>query len=159
MLGLIERCALKKEIEKAKERGEKKKMKSSILWSAPLTRDARTQSSKQLWVFGCFDQIIPSPCALLVENVFLVKSCVCLGFDFFQSKQMTVASSLANAAFQSIVSPGCPREQLHRCVKTAEPLLRNPDYVVPSTTTDVMIHCRSLFPQDKFFDYHFLVFG
>lgn len=57
---------------------------------------------------------------------------------------MTVHNSVATVAFQSIVSHGCQRDQLHRCVKTAEPLLRNPDYVVPSTISDVSTHCRSL---------------
>ncbi|KAI9556386.1 hypothetical protein GHT06_018960 [Daphnia sinensis] len=53
-----------------------------------------------------------------------------------------VHNSAATVAFQSIVSHGCQRDQLHRCVKTAEPLLRNPDYVVPSTISDVSTHCR-----------------
>ncbi|XP_046456766.1 uncharacterized protein LOC124203915 [Daphnia pulex] len=53
-----------------------------------------------------------------------------------------VHNSLATVAFQSIVSHGCQRDQLHRCVKTAEPLLRNPDYVVPATLSDVSTHCR-----------------
>lgn len=44
------------------------------------------------------------------------------------------------------MSHGCPRDQLHRCVKTAEPLLRNPDYVFPSTTGDVAIVCRYRLP-------------
>lgn len=57
---------------------------------------------------------------------------------------MTVHNSAATVAFQSIVSHGCQRDQLHRCVKTAEPLLRNPDYVVPSTISDVSTHCRLL---------------
>ena len=60
---------------------------------------------------------------------------------------MTVHGALASVSgsFQSVVTHGCARDQLHRCVKTAEPLLRNPDYVVPSTTADVAIHCRSVY--------------
>jgi len=38
---------------------------------------------------------------------------------------------------------GCPREALNRCVKMAEPLLHNIDFVFPSRAQDVAIVCRT----------------
>lgn len=148
-LGLIDRCALKKESEGERKR-RKKKMKSCFFFLfygelSWLEMHAHCQVSNFRFLDVSIKLFHPhARCSLKLS---FYSNYVCLGFDFFQSIQMTVTSSLASVAFQSMVSPGCPREQLHRCVKTAEPLLRNPDYVVPSTTTDVMIHCRSLFPQ------------
>ena len=83
-----------------------------------------------------------SPCP---PNLLLFLICFCC-FLFYIL--MPVHNSLATVAFQSIVSHGCQRDQLHRCVKTAEPLLRNPDYVVPATLSDVSTHCRSLHSAD-----------
>ena len=40
---------------------------------------------------------------------------------------------------------GCPREALHRCVKMAEPLMHNIDFVFPSRTQDVATVCRSIY--------------
>ena len=82
----------------------------------------------------------------LSPNLLLFLICFCC--FFFYPILMTVHNSLATVAFQSIVSHGCQRDQLHRCVKTAEPLLRNPDYVVPATLSDVSTHCRSLHSAD-----------
>lgn len=76
-------------------------------------------------------------------------------FVVFGRILMTVHNSVATVAFQSIVSHGCQRDQLHRCVKTAEPLLRNPDYVVPSTISDVSTHCRSLHWKARIVFHHF----
>lgn len=59
---------------------------------------------------------------------------------------MTESSAAAEPqqqSHQSIVSHGpCPKDQLHRCVRMAEPLLRNPDYVFPSNVDDVATVCR-----------------
>lgn len=87
-----------------------------------------------------FYSLYAVPKSIAVFDLFL--------FFFFYPILMTVHNSLATVAFQSIVSHGCQRDQLHRCVKTAEPLLRNPDYVVPATLSDVSTHCRSLYSAD-----------
>ena len=54
-------------------------------------------------------------------------------------------NGFGGVSLQAIVShggAGCPRDQLHRCVKSAEPLLRNADYVFPSSNEDVLTVCR-----------------
>jgi hypothetical protein len=101
----------------------------------------------------CFDQITPLSRAQLVllYPVPPPRIYCCFWFVFvvfYPMLLMLVHNSLATVAFQSIVSHGCQRDQLHRCVKTAEPLLRNPDYVVPATLSDVSTHCRSLHSAD-----------
>ena len=43
-----------------------------------------------------------------------------------------------------LAGQGCPREALNRCVKMAEPLMHNIDFVFPSRTQDVATVCRSI---------------
>lgn len=42
-----------------------------------------------------------------------------------------------------LAGQGCPREALNRCVKMAEPLMHNIDFVFPSRTQDVATVCRT----------------
>lgn len=127
-----------------------------FLWWAWLTLAARTSTAKgsstATCLTQCFDQLRTPLLTRTTRSNSLppdwpphwipiaLVDLIC----FYFYTQMTVHGALASvSSFQAVVSHGCPRDQLHRCVKTAEPLLRNPDYVVPSTTADVSIHCRS----------------
>jgi len=60
------------------------------------------------------------------------------------------SNGLGGVSLQAIVSHGgCPRDQLHRCVKSAEPLLRNPNYVFPSSNDEVLTVCRYKLKKEK----------
>lgn len=142
VLGLTESWWVEK-----KEMG-KNKMKWRFLWWSRLTlADART---------SCIFPMFRSNYSFVTRTTRSTLPCppriyCCFWFVFvvfYPMLLMLVHNSLATVAFQSIVSHGCQRDQLHRCVKTAEPLLRNPDYVVPATLSDVSTHCRSLHSAD-----------
>ena len=36
----------------------------------------------------------------------------------------------------------CPKDEIDRCVKIAEPLLKNPTFVFPSNREDMTIVCK-----------------
>ena len=122
----------------------------AFLWWSRLTlADARTSCIFPMFRsnYSFVTRTTRSPLSMLCPQIYCCFWFVFVVF-FFYPILMTVHNSLATVAFQSIVSHGCQRDQLHRCVKTAEPLLRNPDYVVPATLSDVSTHCRSLHSAD-----------